>query len=64
MGNTCCSGKDCMSQEIRCEVDVYHDRNGRRRDYNGAGSDGKKPVQEGVPPLGGNLPALFFRDQN
>ena len=46
MGNTCCSGKDCMGQEIRCEVDVYQDRMGRKRD-NGT-SERKKPVQESV----------------
>ena len=35
-----------MGQEIRCEVDVYQDRMGRKRD-NGT-SERKKPVQESV----------------
>ena len=47
MGHTCCSGKECMGQEIRCEVDVYQDRQGRKRGDNVI-SERKKPVQESV----------------
>ena len=44
MGNTCCSGSDCMGKEIRCEVDIYQDRQGGGRGI----SERKRPVQESV----------------
>ena len=49
MGNTCCSGKDCMGPEIASQVDIYQNNmGGRNVNQSHGGSQRKPPVQESV----------------